>query len=86
MQPIRIDKAWAFVNPGGLKEVDRPVYPPSRGPELREARRAARMGLRVAAGRANLSMLLWSGLERGAYVPADEADWRVLFAMFGGGE
>ena len=86
VEPIGSHATPAFVecadrSKSGLRMVDWPEYPPSRGDELRAARRAAGLGLREAATRAGLTPTQWSEIECGARVPLD---WSLVFKVVTG--
>ena len=72
---------------GRLQTVGFPVYPPSRGAELRQERQDARLGLRATANQIArfldepFTATQLSGVENGALVPEREEDWdEILFA------
>ncbi len=69
VEPIGMQRTFAFVNPGGLEEIEMPVYPEAtraRGERVRTARVALSMGLREASKRLDLSAVELSAVERGA--------------------
>jgi hypothetical protein len=69
VEPVGRQKTFAFVNPGGLEEIEMLVYPEATresGDRLRAARVALGMGLRAASQRLGLSAVELSAVERGA--------------------
>ena len=81
--PIGTERSMAFVNPGGPREVELDVYPPSpRGDALRNLRVGCDLGLRECARALGLSPVDVSALENGrATLSAD--DWCELFVAVG---
>ena len=80
--PLRVEKALAFVCPGGLREVDSPVYPEHpRGKALRSLRVACDVTLGDAARIAGITPAQLSGLEHGRYALANDTEWCELYAV-----
>lgn len=83
VEPIGRERTRAFVCPGGLREVERDVFPPSPGEALRDTRIAFSLGLRETAKLLELTPVELSHLERGsATMSAEEwlAAWGALAA------
>lgn len=81
--PIGQHTTFAFVNPGGMREVTMQDYPPSeRGAGLLHLRLGCDLGLRECARAVGLSPVDISALEHGrATLSAD--DWCALFVAIG---
>ncbi len=81
--PIAVRKSGAFVEctdarKSGYQMVDWPVYPPSpRGEAVRELRMRTALGLGSAARLFGVSVVTWSGLERGG-VTLSDGDWELV--------
>lgn len=87
VEPIGMQRTLAFVNPGGLEEVEMPVYPEAAraaGERVREARRLLRLGLREASRRLGLTPSELSAVERGAMT--GDVDAMVMAMADDGGE
>lgn len=67
-----------FPIPGkcGLREIELPEYPPSRGEELRETRVLYKLGLSGTAGLLGWTVLELCEVERGSRAPED---WDAVF-------
>lgn len=79
VEPIGMQRTFAFVNPGGLEEIEMPVYPEATriaGERLRGARVSMRIGLREASQRLGLSAVELCGVERGEL--AGDVDAMIL--------
>ena len=69
VEPVGMQRTWAFLNPGGLEPVEMPSYPEATraaGERLRTVRVGLRMGLREASNILGLSAVEVSCVERGA--------------------
>lgn len=79
VEPIGRGRTMAFVCPGGLREVECDVYPPSPGEALRESRAAFSLGLRETAKLLELTPVELTHLERGAATLSAE-EWLSVWA------
>jgi hypothetical protein len=83
VDPIGTQRTWAFVNPGGLEEIEMAVYPEAtrvEGERLRVARVEMGIGLREASKRLGLSAVDLSRVERGAMTCDIDEVIRILRA------
>jgi hypothetical protein len=82
VQPIGTRKAAGFVCPGGFREWDEPVYPPSsHADEVRDARLEGDRNLRQGARLLGITAEQMSGLEFGRYTFATEVEWQQVLWM-----
>lgn len=79
--PLRWEKHFAFVNPGGAQMVDTPIYPEHpRGETLRSLRMACDIYMRDAGRLVGITAEQLSGLEHGRYTLENDTVWCELFA------